>query len=85
MTSVRALLAAFVARIDRIADQDADPAALTGRAGHRRHGLPVEVAPPPERTREPERTPEEAVQALEELRADQHRRMRGRRRSHGDD
>ena len=75
MTSVWRLLAGLVARIDRIADQDADPAALTGRAGRRRHGLPVVVAPPPERT------PEEALEALEELRADQHRRMRGRRRS----
>lgn len=62
-------------RLDRIADRDADPAALTGRAGHRRNGLPVVVEP------QPERTPEEALQALDDLRADQHRRMRGRWRA----
>lgn len=72
------LIKDFVARVDRIADQDADPAALTGRAGHRRHGLPVVLD-------SPERTPEEAQQALDELRADQHRRMRGRWRSAADD
>lgn len=80
MTSVRRLLSDLVARIDRIADQDADPAALTGRAGRRRHGLPV-VLDGPAAERLPERTPEEALQALEELRADQHQRMRGGRRS----
>ncbi len=73
------LIKDFAARIDRIADQDADPAALTGRAGHRRHGRPVLLDAPVERT------PEEAQQALDELRADQHRRMRGRRRTRQDD
>ena len=72
MPSLWQLVKNFVARVDRIADQDADPAALTGRAGHRRHGLPVVPDLPPDRT------PEEAQQALDELRAEQHRRMRGR-------
>lgn len=72
MQSLRRLLQSLVRRMDSIADRDADPAALTGRAGHRRHGLRVVVEPLPERT------PEEAQQALDELLADQHRRMRGR-------
>ena len=75
MSSLRQLVKNLVARVDRIADQDAGPAALTGRAGHRRHSLPVVLDVPPERT------PEQAQQALDDQRADQHRRMRGRWRS----
>jgi hypothetical protein len=75
MQSLRRMVQGVVHRMDSIADRDADPAALTGRAGHRRHGLPVVVDP------RPERTPEEAQQALDEMRADQHRRMRGRWRA----
>lgn len=75
MPSLRELVAELIAKVDRIADQDADPAALTGRAGSRRHGLPVVLDVPADPT------PEKAQQTLDELRADQHRRMRGRGRS----
>lgn len=70
--------------MDRIADRDADPAALTGRAGFRRSNLPnvgngqVRDARVLDTTTD--RTPEEARQVLDELRAQQHRRMRGRGR-----
>lgn len=75
MPSLRQLVTGLIARVDRIADQDADPAALTGRSGRRRHGLPVVLDAPADPT------PEDAQRTLDELRADQHRRMRGRRRS----
>ncbi len=89
--AVRRLLATLAARIDRVADREPDPDALTGRLSSRRHGRPAALAPeevraletPPEKARPDrstdDRTPEEALQALDELRADQHRRMRGRR------
>lgn len=79
MPFLRRLMTDLVAKVDRIADQEADPAALTGRSGRRRHGLPVVPGAPTATIRDP--TPEEAQRTLDEVRADQHRRMRGGRGS----
>ena len=77
MAGFRRLVPGLVAWIRARVDSEPDPAALTGRWGSRRHGLPVTLRGPdplPERVGEPE--PDQAQTALDRIRADQHRRMR---------